>query len=173
MPTNLRPVDLDFFTRAPFRYIATEVVHRPPEAIFEAIASDPSGWGDWFPGFAHAGRYTTPPPHTTGSRRSMRMGGMVYDETVLAWDPARRWAFRVDRASIPFAHALAEDYQISDHRVYSMVQWTFAVDPRAPLRLLTPTLKPVLAALFRRAMTNLSNKLAEDSRGEPKASGPA
>jgi hypothetical protein len=153
-------VDLDFFSTAPYRVIATEVVHRPAGLIFDAIASDPAGWGDWFPGFSHAGRYTTSPPHAPGSRRRVKMGGVAYDETILAWDPPERWAFRVDRATLPFAYALAEDYQVSDHDVYSIVQWTFAIDPKPLLRPAMPALKPAIPAVFRRAMTNLSKKLA-------------
>jgi hypothetical protein len=150
----------EFFDTAPFRFIATEVVHRPANLIFDAIASHPAGWGDWFPGFSHAGRYLTPPPHGPGSRRRVKMGGLTYDETILIWDAPGRWAFRVDRSMIPFAYALAEDYQVSDHHIYSIVQWTFAIDPRPGLKQAIPVFKPVIPALFRRAMTNLSSKLA-------------
>ena len=159
MSRDLQPVGLDFFTSAPYRVISTEVVHRSAAQIFDAIASDPAGWGNWFPGFSHAGRYTTPPPHCAGSRRWMTMGGLAYDETILAWEPEQRWAFRVDRASVPFAYALAEDYQVSDHDVYSIVQWTFAIDPKPALRPAMAALKRVVPAVFRRAMTNLSHHL--------------
>ena len=159
MSQSYRAVDLDFFETAPIRFVNTELVRRSPEAIFAAVAEDPAGWGNWYPGFSKTGRYLSPPPHGPGSRRLVRMSGVTYDETILAWDPPKRWAFRVDKAAAPIAHALAEDYQITPVELGSIVQWTFAVDPRSALRRATPLLRPMLTTLFRRAMSNLERKI--------------
>jgi hypothetical protein len=160
MPQVLRPVDLDFFEKAPYRYVSSEVIHRPAQAIFEAIAEDPAGWGAWFPGFSGQGRYLSPPPHGVGSRREVSTAGIRFSETILAWEAPHRWAFQVTRTGLPLARALAEDYQISPHGPYSLVQWTFAIDPRPGFEHLMPIARLVLPRLFRRAMTNLSAHLS-------------
>jgi Polyketide cyclase / dehydrase and lipid transport len=161
MPSDLRAVDLDFLQTAPYRYVSTEVVHRPAEAIFAAIAEDPSGWGSWFPGFSHTGRYLSSAPQGVGSIREVTMAGLHYRDTILAWDSPERWAFFVDRASVPFADALAEEYVISAHGHHTVVQWTFAMDPRPAFARFMPLVEFALPRLFRRAMTNLSVRLGE------------
>lgn len=152
-------MDAGFFDDAPCRFVNTELVRRPAERIFSAIAEDPAGWGDWCPGFSRTGRYLSAGPHGPGSQRVVRMSGVTYDETILVWDPPERWAFRVDKAAAPIARALAEDYRITPTDSGSIVQWTFAADPRSALRIATPLLAPTLAAYFRRAMSNLERKL--------------
>jgi len=159
MPWDLQPVGLEFFETAPFRHVATEVVHRPPAAIFAAIAEDPAGWGAWYPGFSHQGRYLTPPPHGVGAVREVVMLGVRFREQVLAWETPDRWAFCVDQAALPFANAFAEDYRVTPQGDRAVVEWTLAIDPRGPLRLATPLTAEVLPHLFRRAMSNLSRRL--------------
>ena len=168
MPWDLRPVDAGFLETAPYRFTATEIVSRPATDLFRAIAGDPAGWGRWFPGFSTSGRYLTPPPYGAGSRRQVRMAGLAYDETILAWEEpagkrAGRYTFRVDRAGAPLASALVEDYLMADHGTYSTLQWTFAVDPRPLLQPFRPLLDPTLAALFRRAATRLDSHLRAQS----------
>jgi hypothetical protein len=159
MPWDLRPVGPDFLETAPRRFTNRAVIRRPPERVFDSIAGDPARWGDWFPGFDHSGRWLTPDPPGEGSRRAVRMGGIAYDETILAWERPTRFAFRVDRAGAPFAHALAEDYRIAEHPSGSTLEWTFAIDPRRLLGLTTGLFDPVLSRLFRRIADNLDRKL--------------
>lgn len=164
MAWNLRPVDAGFLENAPYRFTTTEIVSRPAAQLFGAVAGDPAGWARWFPGFSSSGRYLTPPPHGPGSRRQVRMAGVVYDETVLGWEEPTaerpgRYTFRVDRAGAPLASALVEDYLMADHGTYSTLQWTFAVEPRAALRPFRPLMDPALSALFRRAASRLDSLL--------------
>ena len=171
MPWDMRPVGTEFLDTAPYRFTAAETVDRPAEAVFAAIADDPAGWGDWFPGFSHGGRWLTPPPHGPGSRRRVRMAGVAYDERILVWDRPHRWTFRVEQAGAPLAYALVEDYRVAavgDGRC--RVQWTFALDPRGalrrgPARLGTGRFDPVLAAVFRRAMSGLGAVLGSAGPG--------
>lgn len=160
MRWDLRSVDLDFLDTAPHRYHYEAVIRRPPDQLFDAIASDPAGWGDWFPGFDHSGHWLTPGPIATGSRRAVRMARVTYEETILAWDRPHRFAFRLDRAAAPLAYALAEDYRIEEHPSGSTLQWTFAVDPRPAMRPSTRFLDPALARIFRRFSANLERHLA-------------
>lgn len=163
MPWDMRPVGTDFFEAAPYRFTTAATVDRPAEQVFDAIAGDPAGWGDWFPGFSHGGRWLSAPPHGPGSRRLVRMAGIAFEEQVLVWEHPHRWAFRVERAGAPLAYALAEDYRVTPAgATRSEVRWTFALDPRGalrrgPARLGTGRFDPVLAAVFRRAISNLGS----------------
>lgn len=159
MTFHLIPASLEFLETAPYRCVSRGVVSQPPEAVFAAISEDPAGWGDWFPGFSHSGRYLTAPPYAAGAVREVTMSGVTYREEVLAWDAPERWAFFVDRASLPVAHSLVEDYRVEAHPEGSELIWTFAIAPRGPMRLATPAMGPVLQRLWTRATRNLSRSL--------------
>jgi hypothetical protein len=160
MPWDLRPVEAGFFEDAPQRFVCTEVVRHPPERVFTAIATDPAGWGDWYSGFDHSGRWTTPAPHGPGSHRTVRMARVTYEETILEWEPGRRFGFRVDRASVPLARAFAESYRTSPHDAGSIVQWVIAVDPGPALKPFMRLAPRVFTGLFARAMTGLEATLS-------------
>ena len=160
MPKDMRAVEADFFTTAPYRFVFSGLIRRPPERVFHAIAEDPAGWGDWYPGFDHTGRWLTTEPPGRGSRRVVRMARVSYQETLLAWDPSERFAFRVDRASLPIANALAEDYRISDHPEGSTLEWTFAIDPRPPLKWSMRLFEPSLRRLFHMTSGRLEGHLS-------------
>jgi uncharacterized protein YndB with AHSA1/START domain len=158
MRWELRPVGPDFYDTAAHRFVYTAVVRRPPESLFDAIAGDPAGWGDWYPGFDHSGRWLQEVAGP-GGRRQVRMARVTYEETVLAWEPPHRFAFRVDRAAAPLAYALAEDYRIGAHPAGSTLEWIFAIEPRPVLRWTMAGFDPFLARLFRRAAANLERNL--------------
>jgi hypothetical protein len=159
MPADLEPATLDFFEDAPYRNVATEVVPRPAAAIFSAFAEDPAGWGNWYPGFSHTGRYVTPDPHGVGSVREVVALGVRFREQILAWDAPYRWAFSVEQASVSFARRFAEDYRIAPQgNTHSVVQWTLAIEPRPAMRVAMPLMGLVLPTLFRRAMANLAGQ---------------
>ena len=159
MPSDMRAVDLGFLATAPVRFDFRSVIARPPERVFEVIARHPESWGDWYPGFDHSGRWLTPDPPATGSRRAVRMARVAYEETILAWEPSERFAFRVDRATTPIAHALAEDYRISPHPTGSTLEWTFAVDPRSILKPAMSVARPLMARLFRTTSSRLERHI--------------
>jgi hypothetical protein len=96
----MRAVELEFLADAPIRLEFVEPVHAPVEAVFAAISADPSSWS-WFPGLDE-GRYESAPPHGVGAIRYVRMGEWEYRETMLAWEPPRRWALTaLMRARVP------------------------------------------------------------------------
>ena len=159
MPSDMRAVDLDFLATAPSRFVFSSVIARPPERVFEAIAVRPETWGDWYPGFDHSGRWLTSDPPAAGSRRAVRMARVTYEETILAWEPSARFAFRVDRAAAPIAYALAEDYRISPHPTGSTLEWTFAADPRSVLKPAMRLARPFMARLFRSTSARLEKYL--------------
>jgi hypothetical protein len=159
---RFRTEDRSFVDRARRVYVFEAPVAAAVDRVFAAISADPSTW-TWFPRLRD-GRYESEPPHGVGAIRSVRMGGTVYRETILAWDEPRLWVYRVDESSIPLAHALVEEWAISARRDgTSTVRWTFAIDPKFLFLLGLPFAKLVMGRLFRKAMANLSAQLEDEA----------
>ena len=158
MTNKLRPENLDFIAAAPKRWTFDAEVAAPQARVFDAISADPSTW-TWFPGLSSGG-YEGEGPHGVGSKRHVSMTGTTYRETMLAWDPPGRWAYRVDETSVPLAHALVEDWVIEAKGDHAVVRWTFAIDPRPLFRAGLAVAPKVMGRLFRKAMANLSDELA-------------
>jgi carbon monoxide dehydrogenase subunit G len=156
---RLRPEGLDFTTTAPRRWTFSAPVAARPAEVFAALCADPSTWVAWFPGLS-AGHYEGDQPPGLGSGREVTVGRTRYRETVIAWDAPRQWAYRVDETTAPMANALVEVWDVAPDGDDSVVSWTFAIDPRPLFAAVTPLASPVMGALFRRAMRNLSRRLA-------------
>ena len=155
----MRPVDLEFVKTAPTRWTFEERVAAPQDEVFEAVSSDPDSWARWFPGVS-AGGYGGIAPYGVGTPRWVRVGGITYRETILAWDEPSRWAFRVDHTPAPIAHALVEEYTVEPRgENESLFRWTFACDPKPFLRLTAPLAPLVFSSIFRRAAKNLEREL--------------
>ncbi|MGH2785120.1 MAG: SRPBCC family protein [Actinomycetota bacterium] len=165
MPFRLRAESPDFLSSAPRRWAFQGRVAASQEAVFDAIAADPSTWS-WFPGFS-TGRYEGPGPHGVGSIREIRVGPTVYRETIMAYDRPHRWIYRVDSTTVPLAHALMEEWTVEPSGTGSTVRWTFAVDPRAMFRAMGPLTPMVLGRVFRKAMRNLEAELRTRASREP------
>ena len=101
----------------------------PREAVFGAIA-ERADW-PWFPGLT-GGRYEGPPPYGVGTSRDIRMAGVAYHETIVAWTAPSRWAFRVDECSVPIARALVEEWTV--RRVGRRHDGALALRPRPRAR---------------------------------------
>ena len=155
----MRPVELDFVDTAPTRLTFEETLAAPQEEVFDAVAGDPGGWARWFPGVS-AGGYGGVAPYGVGTPRWVKVGGITYRETILAWDAPSRWAFRVDHTPAPIAHALVEEYTVEPlGSNESLFRWTFACDPKPFFRLSAPLAPRVFSAIFRRAAANLEREL--------------
>jgi hypothetical protein len=141
---SLEPVPASFFDTAPTIVTRSALIAAPRERVFDLIAGDPAGWGDWFPGFTHASRWETPAPHGVGSVRTVSAFATTYRETVLVWDEGERWAFRVDemssRVPIPLFAAYGEDYRLADEGASTRLTWTIALRARLAIRVCTPLL---------------------------------
>jgi hypothetical protein len=125
----LRPVELEFARSAPHRFEYREPIAAPLDAVFAAICAHPSTW-TWFAG-VEEGTYEGDGPAGVGTRRSVRVGGVKYRETILAWDAPRRWAYRVDETSAPLFAALLEDWVMEPADGGTILAWTFAFEPLA------------------------------------------
>lgn len=161
MAWDMRAVGPEFLDTAARRFTYRTVIRRPPERVFDAIARHPEALGDWYPGFDLTGRWLSEGEPGAGSRRRVRMARVTYEETVLAWEPPRLFAFRVDRATLPLAHALAEGYRIGPHPSGATLEWVFTIEPRGVLGPLLGRADPLLSRLFRRSSANLEDHLRQ------------
>jgi hypothetical protein len=148
-------VDLSFFDEAPVVVRRGAHVDAPRDRVFAAVANDPAGWGEWFPGFSNDGSWQTPPPHGVGSVRAVRMLGFRYRETMLAWEEGIRWAFRIDETNARGFKAFAEDYQFADDGTGTRLTWIVAMQPSGAMRYCAPALPPGFGVILRRAASRL------------------
>ena len=99
--------------------------------------------------------YATPAPHGVGTVREANFSGTHWIEEMIAWDEPARWAWTVTRASVPFAKAQVESFELTDAAGGTRVRWTLALEPRLLARLGSPLAARTIPRLFRRAMENL------------------
>ncbi|PWK69329.1 polyketide cyclase/dehydrase/lipid transport protein [Streptomyces sp. CG 926] len=158
MARRLRPVGLDFIEDAPVRLVfATDTV-APPEAVYQALAEEVEGWADWF------GAVTSARPTHGGAGREVRLrGGVRFQETVMAADPERRYAYRVDTTNAPGMQALLEEWRLTPAGTGTHVRWTFAADGPTLFRLGLTAARPGLGHSFRTAVRSLDRRLSSRS----------
>lgn len=156
MTRRLRPtrqVDLGFLASAPLRLVFAADVTAPPDAVHAALAKDTAGWTAWF------GAVTAAVPTATGRTIGLR-GGVRFEETVLADEPPRRFAYRVDATNAPGLRALLEEWALSPTPAGGThVRWTFAADGPPPLRTFLLLSRPGLGLSFRSAVRSLDRRL--------------
>ena len=111
MYRTLQPVQLDFVDRAPIVHTLNMELHAPAERVYEMLCDSPATW-TWMPS-VRGGRWLSS-EHGVGGRRQILVGPAKITETVLAADPGRRWAYRVDTTSVPLANALVEDWVLTE-----------------------------------------------------------
>ncbi|WKK24573.1 SRPBCC family protein [Streptomyces olivoreticuli] len=157
MARRLRPVGLDFVAVAPLRLVFVARMAAPPERVHAALAGDVPGWARWFRAVTVARRVE----RAGGDGREIRLlGGARFLETVLADEPSRRYAYRVDVTNAPGVRAVLEDWQLLPAGTGTVVRWTVAVDGPAPVRLAIALGRPGLGHAFRDAMRSLDRRLA-------------
>jgi Polyketide cyclase / dehydrase and lipid transport len=156
--THLRAVGLDFLGTAPHRFEYREPVNAPCAAVFDAISADPSTW-TWFRGIEE-GAYEGGGPAGLGTRRWVRLGGVKYRETILAWDVPHRWAYRVDETSTPMFAALLEDWVMEPAADDTTVlAWTFAFEPLPEAAALLAGAQELIGTTFHDAARELDASL--------------
>ncbi|MEE3328599.1 MAG: SRPBCC family protein [Myxococcota bacterium] len=132
---DLRKVGLEFIDEAPRIYCLEAPVAFAVEEVWSAI-TDAESWARWFPGVEWA-RYAegTGEPGANTLRQS-RVGGVLYDETMLVWEAPYRWGYRIDRTTAPIAHAQVEITELEPDGDGSRVIWRMATDPAQDLEYL-------------------------------------
>lgn len=89
------------------------------------------------------------------------VGGVRFQETVVAAEPGLRYAYRVDETNAPGMTALLEEWQLAPAGAGTRIRWTFAADGPAPFRLALTAARPGLGRSFRSAVRALDARLAE------------
>ena len=112
MHFECHPVDDSFFDTAPMRFRHQVDLDATAAKVF-AIFDDENSWPKWFKAI-HKVEWTSPRPHGVGSTRTVTLAAATVFEHFYCWEPDRRCAFYLTGASMPLAHALAEDYLLEE-----------------------------------------------------------
>jgi hypothetical protein len=159
------PVDLDFISHAPFRFVSTVDLAITPEQLFEVLA-DAESWPHWATLITKV-VWTSPEPYGVGTTRTVSMrGNIVGDEEFITWEPFSHMAFRFNQSTSNAISAFAEDYRVvptpaSDVAAGAApggchLTWVMAMKPSGVAGRLGMTFsQPVMAWLFQRFLHNL------------------
>ncbi|MGW6708109.1 SRPBCC family protein [Streptomyces sp. NPDC054956] len=158
MASRLRPVGLDFIEDAPVRLTFTARAAAAPETVYRALAEEVEGWSSWFRAVT-----LSRPTHGGAGREIKLMGGVRFQETIMAADPEQRYAYRVDETNAPGLRALLEEWRLTPDGSGTHVRWTFAADGSAPFRFAVVAARPGLGHSFRTAVRTLDRRLADRS----------
>ena len=116
--------------------------------------TDAAAWTDWFVGMGTC-RYTSPEPIAVGSTRYVEVKALKVNETILAHDIERTYAFRVDDATIPVLAAMVERISLTPDDRATVVRYEQAVEVAAWAKPLTPLLRRQLTSSVRQSLTEL------------------
>ncbi|MEV0097242.1 SRPBCC family protein [Streptomyces sp. NPDC050738] len=155
MARQLRPVELDFVDTAPVRLVFATEVSASAEELYRALAEEVETMPQWFAAVKQAR------PLAGGAGREIRLaGGVRFQETILAKEPSTRYAYRVDTTNAPGMRALLEIWLLTPTANGTRVQWTFAADASAPVRVSLKLVRAGLGRSFRDAVRALDRRLA-------------
>ena len=157
---QLRPVDLDFLAAAPRIYVAERTLAAPKSSVWSAFA-DPATWRHWWPGVSSSSYGDSPEPYGVGTFREATVSGQRYEEYIVAWEEQRRFAYYIDRATLPIANAQLECTDFSNDAGGTRVRWTIACEPRLLMRLASPVFPRVMDRMLARATANLERYLLD------------
>ena len=157
----MRAVGLEFLETARRTWTVECDLHAPRADVWAAY-SDPTTWSEWFPGVRSA-RYRGSGPYGVGAIRVADVGGHRFEEVMVAWEEGVRWAYSIERATVPLARAQLECTDFEDRNGGTRLRWTIASDPRLILWAGAPVFPRVMRRLFEKATRNLD--AAIDARG--------
>ena len=155
---QMRKVDLGFLESAAKTSVVSCTLRAARHEVWAAVV-DPATWPHWWPGVT-AASYRGAPPYGVGTFRQATVSGQRYEEYIVAWDEGRRWAYYIDRATVPIATAQLECTEFEDDGRGTRVHWTVAHDRRLLLWLVGPLFPRIMQSLFKRAMGNLDTYIA-------------
>jgi uncharacterized protein YndB with AHSA1/START domain len=154
---TLPPTDLSYFDAAPIQIRASGTVAATPAQVFAAFADAP-GWARWFP-MMHRAAWTSGTGGVGAERAvALRLLGR-FDERIIAWEPAARFAFTMIGTTSPLAAQMAEDYRLTAVDGGTRIDWVMAATPTTLGKLGRPALKQIGRRLFTGAVRNLDRRL--------------
>lgn len=155
-----RPVDLAFLNEAPLRLSFAHTLRATPTTVFDAIAHDVTSLPRWY-GVIAAAEYGGAEPFGVGTKRRVKLvGGISFHEQVLAWDTPHRYAYGIERTSVPGIRAMAEEWAILETPAGTRVVWTMALDAAAATAGVLRASAPGVRVATRRALGRLDRMLA-------------
>jgi hypothetical protein len=87
--------------------------------------------------------------------------GLEADETILAFDPGKRFAFRVDATNLPALAALVEEVTLEPAGSGTRVVYRQALAPKPWLRWLAPLLRRQMQSGLQRGLAGLAPWVAK------------
>ncbi|MEX2527610.1 MAG: SRPBCC family protein [Gemmatimonadota bacterium] len=130
------------------------VLDASPQEVF-AIWADIHQWPLWFPEI-QSGEWLSQGARGVGSRRLVHLEDLSVKETILAWDPGRRFSFCITAATRPLSHRIVEDYRLeAAEGGRSRFTWTVGFDLRWYIAPLSPIVKRKFGRMFRGATSGL------------------
>jgi hypothetical protein len=154
MHFDCHPVDASFFDTAPMRFRHEVDLEATPTEVF-AIFDDESSWPKWFRAI-HKVEWTSPRPHGVGATRTVALATATVFEHFFRWEQDRRLSFYLTGASMPLAHALAEDYLLEE-MAPGRTRFTYRVgiEPRMPVAAGGPLSHMYFDSMFKSACEHL------------------
>ena len=102
-PLPQRPPE--WIDEAPIRIEATREVEAPPSVVW-AVVADHENWPTWFDAVDRV--EVIDDGDRVGGHRKVVVNRITFEEEFTAFDPEQRFAFTVQKISVPFASSMAE-----------------------------------------------------------------
>lgn len=150
-----RPVDLSFIETAPLKFVNEVELDASPEQVFKVL-EDEESWPKWFKEIVGI-EWTSPKPFGVGTTRTAKLRGATVYEHFIAWDPGKRFTFRLAGASVPIARAFCEDYRL-EPTGNGKTRFTYivAIEPGLLLKLAGPIARLVMGNMLRNGAHSLA-----------------
>ena len=103
---TLRPEELDFADRSPWRFDVGSALTAPPAEVWSAF-TDNDTWTTWYVK-CRICKSTSAAREGVGATRYIEVDTLEAHERVIAWEPERLWAFMVTELARPFCTAMVE-----------------------------------------------------------------
>jgi uncharacterized protein YndB with AHSA1/START domain len=155
---EMPPMTLADIDSAPFRFNASTVLPCTPERLWEELA-EPQRWTKWFP-LMYRARWMSADTARAGAQREVSILGFGrFQETILAFEPGKRFAFTMFASTSPLSRQMAEDYRVSEAGGGARLDWTLAAVATPLGRVVEKGLPLVLGGIWAGAKIRLARRV--------------
>ena len=155
---EMRRVGLEFLDEAPMR-VEVGVWSVLSRHQLWAAFTDATTWSSWFPDVRSADYPKQSAPYGVGTVRVADVGGMLFEETILAWDEPTRWTYRIDRCTTDLASAQVEATEFAElPDGGTQVRWTLACNPRPLMAGVADAMPAILEGKLAGALRSLERE---------------
>ncbi len=161
MQFSCRAVDLTFMDSAPLKFVNEVEINASPDQVFK-VFEDEASWPKWFKDIVKV-EWTSPKPFGVDTTRAVTLKAMTVYEKFIVWDPGKRFTFNFSATTMPFAHALLEDYLLEPvGNGKTKLIYTVALEPRLLIKSAGPIGKWILGKMFKDGAQSLVSYMAEN-----------